>query len=111
MVRHKEQRQSPRQWVTVPVLIRNDGLRIEGLSINISEGGIYVFAAAKLAVGTQIDLEFRLPNSKQAVRTCGTVRRRAVYLYGIEFSKEDIAPARERSIKETNTGLPSSQAS
>jgi hypothetical protein len=60
-------------------------LRIEGFSINISEGGIYLFAAADISVGTQIDIEFRLPDSTQSVHNCGTVRRRAVYLYAIEF--------------------------
>src|ERR1700758_4382759 len=45
-LRDKDQRQSHRQSIAVPVLIRNGRLRIDGLSINISEGGIYLFAAA-----------------------------------------------------------------
>jgi PilZ domain len=52
--------------------------RLDGLSINISEGGIYLLAAANLAVGTLIEIEFRMPHSKQFVRTRGAVRRRAV---------------------------------
>ena len=108
MARDKNERQSLRHRVAVPVLIRHDGSCVEGLSINISEGGIYLFAAAHLAVGTQIEIEFQLPNSKRDVRTCGTVRRRAVYLYGIEFLK-DSATARDYSIAQTDSGLPSPQ--
>ncbi len=109
MARYKEQRRWSRQWVTVPVVIRNDGLRLEGLSINISEGGIYLFAAAKLAVGTQIEIEYRAPGTKQLIRAFGTVRRRAVYLYVIEFVKRDGASARDQSIGQINGGVPSSQ--
>ncbi len=99
MARYKNQRQSLRHWVAVPVLIRNDGLRIEGLSINISEGGIYVFAAATFAIGTRIEIEFRLSHSKRSVRT------------GIEFLKEDIAPVRDHSIAQINSEAASSPTS
>ena len=95
--RDKDRRQSYRQWVAVPVLMRHRGSRIEGLSINISEGGMYLFAAANLLPGTQIEIEFCPPESKELVRTCGAVRRRALYLYAIEFLNEDAASAHDRT--------------
>jgi hypothetical protein len=100
MARYNVQRQSKRQWVAVPVVIRNGGLPVDALSINISEGGIYLFAAANFSVGSQIEIEFRAPGSKHLVRTSGTVRRRAVYLYGIEFLNV-AAPTDDRNHAET----------
>jgi hypothetical protein len=105
--RDKDGRQSHRQWVAVPVLIRNGGSRIDGLSINISEGGIYLFAAANLSLGAQIEIEFRPPDSKQLVRACGTVRRRAVYLYGIEFLSDHAASTHDRTTVQTQNPMPS----
>jgi len=97
MARYKGQRRSDRHWVAVPVLIRHRGARIEGLSINISDGGIYLFAAANLSLAERIEVEFCPPDSESAVRTWGTVRRRALYLYAIEFVSEDAASARDRA--------------
>ena len=65
---------------------------MEGFSINISEGGLYLFAAANFSSGTQIEIEFRPPDCKELVRATGAVRRRALYLYAIEFLSDD-APA------------------
>ena len=92
----KDRRRSERHWVAVPVLIRNRNSRIEAFSINISEGGIYLFAAAHLLPGARIEIEFRPPGKKKAVRTSGIIRRRALYLYGIEFLAEDAAAARSQ---------------
>jgi PilZ domain-containing protein len=102
----KNRRQSRRQWATVPVLIRHRGSRIDGHSINISEGGMYLFAAAHLSPGTLIEIEFRRPNSKEVIRTCGAVRRRALYLYGIEFVSDDAA-TRDRTSVQTEIPMPS----
>jgi hypothetical protein len=106
-LRDKTWRQSQRKPVAVPVLILNGGSRIDGLSINISEGGIYLFAAANLAVGTQIEVEFRPPDSKQLVRATGAVRRRALYLYAIEFLNDNAASTHDRTHAPTGNSMPS----
>jgi len=106
-LRDKDRRQSHRQPVAGPVLIRNGRLRIDGLSINISEGGIYLFAAANLELGTQIEIEFHAPDSKQLVRAIGAVRRRALYLYAIEFLSDNAASTRNRTPAQTGTPMPS----
>jgi PilZ domain-containing protein len=98
----KNQRQSKRQWVAVPVVIRHRGSRIDGHSINISAGGMYLFAAAHLSPGTLIEIEFRPPNGKEVVRSTGTVRRRALYLYGIEFLGDHAATRDRTSVQIEN---------
>jgi PilZ domain len=70
--------------MAVPVRIRLGESRIDGVTINVSEHGMYVFAAANLTVGADIDIAFCPPGQKR-VRACGIVRRKAVYLYGIEL--------------------------
>jgi hypothetical protein len=95
----KNRRQSFRHWAAVPVLIRHRGSRIDGHSINISEGGMYLFAAAHLPPGTLIEIEFRPPHGKELVRATGIVRRRALYLYGIEFVSDDAATRDRTSVQ------------
>ena len=77
-------------------------MRIEGHSINLSQGGIFLFAAAHLLPGTQIEIEFRPPDSKEVLRATGTVRRRALYLYAIEFLRDDAAVARDCAVVQEN---------
>ncbi len=76
--------------------MHSHGSCIDGVSINISEGGIYLFAAANLSLGTQIEIEFRPPDSKEPVRACGTVRRRVLYLYAIAFLSDEAGVRPER---------------
>jgi hypothetical protein len=83
------------QWAAVPVLVRNHG----SFSINISEGGIYLFAAANLSLGMQI--EFRPPGSKR-IRTYGSVSRRALYPYAIKFLVDDVALLHSRIIAQVH---------
>ena len=44
-----------------------------------------LFAVANLQVGSQIEVEFPSPESGLKTRIPGTIRHRALYLYGIEF--------------------------
>jgi PilZ domain len=103
----KNRRQSHRQWVSVPVLIRSRGSRIDGHSINISEGGMYLFAAVHLPPGSMIDIEFRPPDGKELVRTTGAVRRRALYLYGIEFLSDHAAATGDSTSVHTDNPIAS----
>jgi|SRR4051812_4318838 hypothetical protein len=80
----KVPRRSQRQWIAVPVRIRTSGSRIDGVTINVSEHGMYVFAAANLSLGADIEIAFCPPGQKW-IRVSGIVRRKAVYLYGIEL--------------------------
>jgi PilZ domain len=58
---------------------------VDGRGVRFSEGGICLFAAANLPVGSQVKVEFRTPYNDEPVRVRGKVRNRSVYLYGVEF--------------------------
>jgi hypothetical protein len=61
---------------------------VDGRGVRFSEGGICLFAAANLAVGSQVKVEFRTPRMDEPVQVRGKVRNRSVYLYGVEFLSE-----------------------
>ena len=58
---------------------------MNALGINLSDVGMCLFSMANLPLGSQIEVEFLPPRCNERVRKSGTVRHRAVYLYGIEF--------------------------
>ncbi|MGA9814332.1 MAG: PilZ domain-containing protein [Terriglobales bacterium] len=58
---------------------------VDARGVHFSEGGLCLFAAANLPVGTQIKVEFKNPHTDESVRVRGKVRNRSVYLYGVEF--------------------------
>ncbi len=62
---------------------------VDGRGVHFSEGGICLFAAANLPVGSQVKVEFRTPHTDKPVRVRGKVRNRSVYLYGVEFLSEE----------------------
>lgn len=76
-----------RQWWNSSVEQTTQSARVKALGLNISEGGMGLFAVANLRVGSQIEVEFRPPASIETTRISGTVRHRALYLYGIEFDQ------------------------
>ena len=84
-------RRSHRQWIAVPVRIRVGGLRVDGMTINLSEHGVYLFVVTNLSIGTEIEILYRPPGRKNSICTSGIVRRRAVFLYGVEFLSDDTA--------------------
>jgi PilZ domain-containing protein len=65
---------------------------MDALGINLSEGGMCLFTVANLRIGSQIEIEFLPPRSKELVRVSGRVRHRALYLYGIEFLQDSDQP-------------------
>jgi hypothetical protein len=69
--------------------------------MNISGGGMGLFAVANLPVGSQIEVEFPSPESGRRTRIPGTIRHRALYLYGIEFLPEaETRPNRREALAE-----------
>jgi len=85
----EDRRRWKRYLLNASIRLVTDTAVIDGRGIRVSEGGISLFAAANLAVGTQIKLEFMTPPSKKLLSVRGAVRYRAVYLYGVEFLAED----------------------
>ncbi len=58
---------------------------VDARGVHFSEGGLCLFAAANLPVGSHIKVEFTNPHTDEPVRVHGKVRNRSVYLYGVEF--------------------------
>jgi PilZ domain len=63
---------------------------IEGRCVQVSEGGMCFFALGNFTPGTEVCLEFvspssDAPDSGKPGRIRGTIRNRAVYLYGVEY--------------------------
>ena len=88
-----EQLENRRRWQRYPfkaslrVVVDQsvDKTVVNGRGVQFSEGGICLFAAANLPVGSQVNVEFKSPNGNEPVKVRGKVRNRSVYLYGVEF--------------------------
>jgi hypothetical protein len=80
-----ERRRWKRYWFNGSIQVSSGSRRIDGLGIQVSRGGMYLFAITDLPIGTEIKVAFTEPRSQQRIEVFGTVRHRAVYLYGVEF--------------------------
>jgi c-di-GMP-binding flagellar brake protein YcgR len=78
-------RRSPRQWWNSSVEVFTDSAQVKAVGVNISDGGMCLFAVANLHVGSAVEVRFHEAESENRIRIRGTVRHRALYLYGIEF--------------------------
>src|SRR6476620_11390732 len=67
-------RKSPRQWWNSSVDVFTASAHVKAIGMNISGGGMGLFAVANLPVGSQIEVEFRSPESGLRPRVPGTVR-------------------------------------
>lgn len=81
----KNTRRSQRQWFNTSVQVFTQSDCIDALGVNVSEGGMCLFAMANLRLGSQIQVQFCAPQSKELVCYPATIRHRALYLYGVEF--------------------------
>ena len=80
-----DRRRRKRQLLNTSVQVFTGSVQLDGLGINLSDVGMCLFTMANLEVGSQIQVEFLPPQSKEPVRVSGIVRHRALYLYGIDF--------------------------
>ena len=81
----QDRRRRKRQLLNTSVQVFSGSSRVDALGINLSDVGMCLFAIVNLSLGSQIQVEFLPPWRTERVRVCGTVRHRALYLYGIEF--------------------------
>jgi PilZ domain len=80
-----DRRRRRRQLLNTSVQVFTGSSHVNALGINLSDVGMCLFSMANLSVGSEIEVEFVPPRCHEPVRVSGTVRHRAVYLYGIEF--------------------------
>jgi|SRR5579864_794544 len=83
-----ERRRWQRQWLNTSVHVFSDSLQLDARGVTLSPGGMSLVTLSNLPVGSQVDVEFLPPSSHETVRLSGTVRSRALYLYGIEFAMD-----------------------
>jgi hypothetical protein len=110
-----EQQPNRRRWERHPfdahlrVMVDHsaDKTVVHARGIRLSEGGIGLFAAANLPVGSQIKVEFKNPRTHESVRVRGKIRNRTVYLYGVEFLSEDQRRLARLNVKSHQNDLPS----
>jgi len=86
----QDRRHRKRQLLNTSVRVITKLGAMDAVGINISEGGMGLFTVAHLPVGSRIEVEFHTPDGPPSLmRIPGTVRHRALYLYGIEFHGSD----------------------
>src|SRR5690348_13832481 len=90
-------RRSPRQWWNSSVQVFTRSAHLKAVGVNISSGGMCLFAVANLPVGSQIEVEFQPPDRAHAVRHLAVVRHRALYLYGVEILQSGPRPVLQTS--------------
>ena len=91
-------RRWPRHPVELPVLVFPRGgdskLTVQGRGIEMSEGGMTLYAGVPLKPGDLMDIEFQTPGG---ARISAVVRNRTGYCFGLEFltplSAEGTQPA------------------
>ena len=95
LIPKQDRRHRKRQLLNTSVRVITNVGAIDALGINISEGGMGLFAIANLPLGSHIDVEFRTADAPaEFTRVAATVRHRALYLYGIAFSPQSGATGR-----------------
>ena len=90
----RERRRWRRHWLKAPVRIFSDAGVIDGYGLRVSEGGMYLFVVADFEMGERVEIEFKKPHSGEPSRRSGIVRNRMVYLYGVEFVRDDTSESR-----------------
>jgi hypothetical protein len=83
-----DRRRQKRQLLNTSVQVFTESAQMDALGINLSEVGMCLFAIANLPLGSQVQVEFLPARAAERVRVSGTVRHRALYLYGIEFLQD-----------------------
>ena len=84
-----ERRRWRRHWLKAPVRIAGPTGVMDGYGLRVSEGGMYLFAVADFEMGARVEIEFKKPHSGERTHRSGIVRNRVVYLYGVEFVRDE----------------------
>lgn len=100
----KNRRRRQRQLLNTAVQVFAGSSPVQALGVNLSDVGMCLFTIANLPVGSEIEVEFLPPRSKDKVRLAGTVRHRALYLYGIEFAADSEGSAQISAETESLAG-------
>jgi uncharacterized protein (TIGR02266 family) len=83
-----EKRQSPRVQYQTQVTVTSEHNFYTGLSLDISEGGIFIATHQPLPMGTEVEIEFSIPNFPEAIRAVGRVQ----WVREFSYSTSDVHP-------------------
>jgi len=98
----QDRRRRKRQLFNTSVRVLTKFGCIDAIGVNISDVGMCLFTVANLPLGSQIQVEFLASQCTGPIRVSATVRHRALYLYGIEFSAaSDQSPVENLEEQET----------
>ncbi len=98
-----DRRRRPRQLLNTSVEVFTESAQLDALGINLSDFGMCLFTIAHLRLGSRVDIEFLPHRASERIRVSGTVRHRALYLYGIEFLPDpDSRDTADSSLVETS---------
>lgn len=90
----------------------HSGETLEGVSNDVSEGGMALYVSRRFEIGQQVRVEFRIPTSLEYINLYALVRACNGFRCGVEF--HDMGSTQERMLKrscEELTALLSVQSS
>jgi|SRR5579871_1721735 len=95
-------RRWPRHKINVPirVIVHQPAKTriIEGRGVEVSEGGMAVFAGVELGVLDEVEVEFTEPFQGDPIRVTGVIRNRSGYTYGVEFVPDNARAEKMRRL-------------
>ncbi len=104
----QDRRRRKRQLLNSSVRVFTHDGALDAIGVNISEVGMSLFTIANLPIDGQIQVELVPPGSSEIMLIPGTVRHRALYLYGIEFrseaSEHPVIPAQDERYRSSADG-------
>ncbi len=68
-----DQREHPRAEIQLEVNCKNLDVFSKHNILNISQGGVFIQTDSPFSLGTEVDLEFTLPDQKGTIKTKGLV--------------------------------------
>jgi hypothetical protein len=80
-------REHPRKDAEIPVKYEVDGQKYEGLTENVSSGGVFICTLYPISVGQIVKLEIPLKRKGKIARLTGKVTRTNYRGFGVKFIK------------------------
>lgn len=80
-----QKRAATRHAVTIAVTVNVEGQSFESEMQNLSLGGAYVSLGRRLAMGTRVDLRFRIPTQDEPIEIGAQVRWSTDEGIGVQF--------------------------
>jgi hypothetical protein len=80
-------REHPRKDAAIPVKFESDDQQFEGITENVSSGGVFIKTDYPLSIGQVVKMEIPLKKKGRIARLTGQVTRTNVRGFGVKFIK------------------------